>query len=448
MRKIELSEHFTARKMLMYSLPSIIEVLTVSSFQIVDGYFISNLQGLLPFDGVGMITPVCIILLALGYMFGEGASARISQVMGEGDRKRGNEIFSMILVVMLTAGAAVGAAAAALMPALARLVGTTESIIGYSIEYGRIFALFLPAFIVNYGFLSLWITAEKSWYGMIVSAINGLCNAVLDWLFMGVLHMGVAGAALATSLATTVAVVITIVYFWLPNSSSLRLTRFSLSTFRDLKQICDNGSSSMVDSIAGSITALLLNIQLIRYLGEIGVAAMNVYQYVSDFFISVLFGISTTTITVVGYKHGEKKYDELNGLVNTNTVLTLGLGASLCALFILFAEPIAGIYLGYDDAACAAATRAIRILSIQCIVFGFNLFVSSFFTGLGNGVVSVLIALCNSLAAPLLMIYALPALFGGEALWFAMPAAALLTALVCIGMLATQYYRKPVRPSL
>ena len=222
----------------------------------------SNLLGITPFAAVDLISPVFFLLYALGFMFGEGASAVVSQAMGEDDTKRGCEILTMTTAIMLIVGAAVGGLAALLMPWLSRLVGATEDNIGYCVEYGRILMLFLPAFLVNSAYMSLWVTAQKGWLGMLVSAINGLTNVALDWLFMGPMNMGVLGAALATSLAALIAAVITVVYFSRPNRSSLRFTRFALGDIRELVHICANGASEMLNAISGNIVQLLASNRL------------------------------------------------------------------------------------------------------------------------------------------------------------------------------------------
>ena len=442
MRKIELTEHFTKRKMLQYSLPSIFETFATTSFQMVDGYFVSNLLGLSPYVAVGLISPVFFVLYALGFMFGEGASALIAKVLGEGDQKRGCEILSMTTVVMLIFGAAVGIVSAILMPVLARLVGASDNNIVYCIEYGRMLVLFLPAFLINSGFMSLWITAEKGWLGMAVSAVNGLANVVMDWLFMGPMNMGVRGAALATSLAALIAAIITIIYFWLPNRSTLRFTRFTFRDLRELTKICTNGASSMVDSLAGNLVALMMNNQLLRYLGEMGVAAMEVYQYVVELFMAILFGIANTTITVAGYKYGEKDRKELDDLAKNNSQLTMLFGVVLCLLFLACAEPVARFYVGYDEATCAMTVRALRIMAMGCTVFGYNLFVSSFFTGIGNGLVSAIISFCGSLVAPLATMFIIPAIFGGDSIWFSIPVSNLITTLVCVIAMYKCYKQK------
>lgn len=442
MRKIELSEHFTMGKTLVYSLPSIFEILAITSFQLVDGYFVSNMLGITPFAAVTMISPVFFLLYALGFMFGEGASALVSQYMGEGNKKRGCEIFSMTTVVMIIFGTVTAVAAALLMPVFAHLVGADESNLGYCVTYGRLLVIFLPAYLVNTAYMSLWITAEKGWLGMIVAALNGLTNIVLDVFFMGPLKMGVGGAALASSIAALIAALITVIYFISPNKSSLRYTRFALKDIRELIQICTNGASSMVDSVAGNLTHLLMNRQLLKYVGELGVVAMGVYDYVNELFIAVLYGIAATAVTVVGYKYGEKKRDELNGLIKNNTILSLLLGAVLYIVFVICAGPVAKLYVGYDLNSYTLTVKVMRIMGLSCIVIGFNLFVSSFFTGLGNGLISAVISICGSLIAPVFALIIVPGLFGGDALWFAMPAATLVTSAVCVVMLIKQYYRK------
>lgn len=199
---------------------------------------------------------------------------------------------------------------------------------------------------------------------------------------------------------------------------------------------------ALLHSVASNLVTLMMNSQLLRYLGEMGVAAMGVYDYVSEFFLAVMFGISSTAITVVGYKYGEKDRNELDSLVKNNTVLTLFFGAGLCLLFTLCAEPVARIYVGYNAETCALTTKALRIMALGCIVFGFNLFVSSFFTGMGNGLVSAIISFCGSLIAPLAMMFAVPAIFGGEAIWYALPLSMMITTGVCIICLHKAYYQK------
>ena len=442
MRKIELSEHFDWRRLLAYSLPGIGETLAITSFQIVDGYFVSNLLGLIPFTAVNIISPLFFMFYGLGFMFGAGGSAAVSRLKGEGQDEQANRVFTMTVASMIAAGALIGTLLTAFMPALAAWSGAKAETVPYCVAYGRRMSVFLPFYLVNAAFLSLWITSEKAWLGLLVACVNGGLNLLLDWLFMGPLGWGVRGAALATSAGATVTAVITLTYFARKNNSSLRFTRFGKKEARELGGICLNGASEMVDSITSNATQLVMNNRLMRLIGPVGVAAMGVYSYVIELFLAVFFGISSTTINVVGYKFGEGKRKELDGLVRTGRRMTLLIGAIVCALCLAFAEPIAGAYLGYDAAARDEAAMVLRISSIACLLTGFILFCSSLFTGLGDGRTSALIALCNSFAAPVAMIYLLPAVFGPGGIWWAIPAGSVLTALLSAAFLRKTYPRR------
>lgn len=442
MKKIELSDHFTWKKLLLYSLPARGNALAITSFQLIDGGFVSNFLGVMPFAAVNLISPLFFMLYALGFMFGSGTSALVSQFMGEGEGDRARRVFSMSIAAMVTVGLVLGAIAAMLMPQLSGLLGADEETLESCVEYGTILMLFLPLHIINAAFLTLWITAGKAWLGFAVSMLNGGGNVLMDWLFMGPLNMGVRGAALATSLASAATAVIILAYFSCTKTASLRLVRFSMKDLRELGRICYNGLSEMVDSIAGNFTQIIINGRLLFFFGEVGVAAMGVFLYVIGVFITFFLGISETAVTVVGYKYGEKNRKEIHGILKNGVALMLASGVVAGILCLLCASPVAGIYLGYSDEAFQLSVHVLRISSLACLFYGFVLYCSSFFTGLGDGASSMMISACMSVAGPIAMIYILPSLFGPDAIWFSMPASTALAALLCIVLLRTRYARR------
>ena len=432
MKKIELSEHFTYGKILRYSLPAIGNMLAISSFQMVDGYFVSNLLGVVPFAAVNLILPVFISIYAVGFMFGTGSSAVISRYLGGGEEEQGRKIFSMSIAVMVLIGVAAGTLGALLMPRIAPLVGAEGETLAYCTEYGRLLFAFLPAFLINAAFQALWITAGKAWVGTVISVCNGCCNIVLDWLFMARMKMGIRGAALATSLAAMLGAAFVLFYFLRPNRSSLRFARFGKRQLKELKQICFNGASEMVDSIAANLTVLLVNYQLLRYIGEIGVAAMEVFTLIMALFMAVFFGISNTTVAVVGYKYGRQDREELRSLLKNNIVLMIGIGTLMCLLCEAAAKPVAQLYMGYDAEGFSLAVHVLRISAFSCLLYGFDVFTASYYTGLGDGLTSIILAAMTSLILPVALIWILPMAFGAEAIWYTMPAVSLLSAMICV----------------
>ena len=439
MKKVELSENFTYGKLIVYALPSILNMLISISFQLVDGYFVSNLLGVSAFAAVNLVMPLCVVMFALGLMFGTGSSAVAARYLGSGEEQKAREIFSCAVVFMIVVGLILGGILVLLMPTIGRMVGASVHSLDDCVIYGRWVAAFLFAFIITYGFQSLWVTAGKAWLGTVIAVINGAMNAVLDWVFMVPLKMGVTGAALATSLAALTGTIITLVYFARPNSSSLRLTVPKLRTFKEMGAVCFNGASEMVDSVSGNLTEMVINGQLMRYYGETGVAAMSVFGYIASVFLSISYGFSNAIITIAGYKVGEKKKQEIHELLRRSTVLQILAGTVMGVLCWLLAKPFASLYVGYDEATLGLAVKVLKISSVACLLYGFDSFCGAFFTGLGDGLGSIIIAFTLSLAAPVGFVLLLPAVWGPEAIWYLYPVFTLATAILCVGMLKWRY---------
>ena len=171
MRKIDLSEHFTCSKLLLYSLPTIGNALAITSFQLIDGSFIANMLGVVPFAAVNLVSPLFYMFYALGFMFGSGTSALVSQYMGKGDLSRGRRVFTMSMVVMTLVGLVLGSVFTVFMPSLLRLIDTSEEMMPYCLEYGRIMMVCLPFHLINAAFLTLWITAGKAVLGFWISIV-------------------------------------------------------------------------------------------------------------------------------------------------------------------------------------------------------------------------------------------------------------------------------------
>ena len=439
MKKVELSENFTYGKLIVYALPSILNMLVSISFQMVDGYFVSNLLGVSAFAAVNLVMPLCVVMFALGLMFGTGSSAVAARYLGSGEEQKAREIFSCAVVVMIAVGLILGGILVLLMPTIGRMVGASVHSLDDCVIYGRWVAAFLFAFIITYGFQSLWVTAGKAWLGTVIAVINGAMNAVLDWVFMVPLKMGVTGAALATSLAALTGMIITLVYFARPNSSSLRLAIPKLRSFREMGAVCFNGASEMVDSVSGNLTQMVVNGQLMRFYGETGVAAMSVFGYIASVFLSISYGFSNAIITIAGYKVGEKKKQEIHELLRRSTVLQILTGAVMGVLCWLLAKPIATLYVGYDEATLGLAVKVLKISSVACLLYGFDTFCGAFFTGLGDGLGSIIISFTLSLAAPVVSVLLLPEVWGAEAIWYLYPVFTLATAILCAGMLKWRY---------
>ena len=264
---IRLSDHFTYGRLLRFSLPSMLMMVVTSIYGIVDGYFISNYVGKTPFAAVNFIMPFLMLLGAMGFMVGAGGSALIGKYLGEGRGEDANRLFSMLILLTILVALAIAAAGELLLRPVAIALGADEGMLPGCLRYGRILLLGLPALMLQFEFQSFYVTAEKPKMGLYVTLAAGGTNILLDWLLVGMLHLDIEGAAVATVASQAVGGLVPLVYFLRPNSSLLRIGKASFNG-KALAKVLGNGSSEFVSNISMSVVSMLYNAQLMKYAGR------------------------------------------------------------------------------------------------------------------------------------------------------------------------------------
>ena len=225
---IQLSDHFTYRKLLRFTGPSIIMMVFTSVYGVVDGFFVSNYAGKTAFAAINLIMPFIMILGGMGFMIGTGGTALVSLVLGQNDRAKANRYFSMMIYLSVIMGIVLSVLGFVFMRPVAGLLGATPEMMEDCVLYGRITIGFITAFMLQNVFQSFLIAAERPKLGLAATVAAGLTNMVLDALFVGVFRWGTAGAALATGVSQCVGGVLPLLYFIRPNTSRLRLSRTKL----------------------------------------------------------------------------------------------------------------------------------------------------------------------------------------------------------------------------
>ena len=434
---IQLSDHFDCKRLLRFTFPSIIMMVFTSIYGVVDGFFVSNYAGKTPFAAVNFIFPVLIILGCPGFMLGTGGSALIAKTMGEGDKKRANQIFSLLIYVGAAAGVVLGAAGIALLPSVAVLLGAEGRLLADCVTYGRIILLAGPFFMLQMEFQCLFATAEKPKLGLTVTVAAGVTNMVLDWLLVGVFRWGLVGAAAATAVSQAVGGVIPLIYFARENSSLLRLTRCPFDGAVLLKT-CANGSSELMSNISMSVVSMLYNGQLMAKAGEDGVAAYGVLMYVSMVFQAIFIGYAVGTAPVVGYHHGAGNRGELKGLLRRSVLLIGGFSAAMCLAGETLGRPLSVIFVGYDPDLLDMTAHAFAIFSVAFLFSGFAIFGSSFFTALNDGLTSALISFLRTLVFQCAAVIIFPILWGLDGIWWSIVAAEGMAVAVTLAFLTAK----------
>ena len=422
---IQISEHFNYRKLIRFTIPTIAMMIFTSIYGVVDGIFVSNFVGSDAFAAVNLIMPALMILGSVGFMIGTGGSALVSKTLGEGKKEKANEIFSMLITVVVVFGAVLSLIGIVAIRGIARLLGADESMMEYCVVYGRILLLGNVPFMLQNAFQSFLVVAERPQMGLKISVAAGVTNMVLDFVFVYLLRWGVVGAGLATITSQLVGSVIPLVYFLKKNPSPLQLVKFEFDS-KSLLKSCLNGSSEMLTNLSMSLVNMLYNFQLMKFAGAAGVAAYGIIMYVSFIFAGTYLGYSIGAAPIISFHYGAGNGEELRNLFKKSLILMSVTSIILTIVAELTSGVLAGVFVAYDEELLEMTTLAIRLYSISYLFNGINIFASAFFTALNDGLVSASISFLRTLVFQVVMIFLLPALLGLKGIWLAIVAAEVL----------------------
>lgn len=416
---IKLSEHFTYKKLIRFTLPSIGMMIFMSIYGVVDGFFVSNFVGKTPFTAVNFIYPFIMVLSAFGFMFGTGGSALIAKTLGEGNKQKANKLFSMLVYLTLVVSAVVGVAGFFALRPVASLLGAEGEMLENCVSYGSILMCAMPAFMLQYEFQSFFALAEKPSLGLWVTIAAGMTNMGLDALFVHpeLLDLGLEGAAVATAISAAMGGFIPLLYFSVKNSSLLRLGKPYFDG-RSLLKICANGSSELLSNISMSLVGMLYNYQLMEHSGEDGVAAYGVLMYVNMIFLAAFIGYSVGVSPVIGFSFGADNKTELRSVLKKSLVIISLSSAAMLIAGEGLAYPLSLIFVGYDKTLLDLTLEGFRVFSFSFLFAGLAIFGSCFFTSLNDGLTSAIISFLRTLVFQIAAVLLLPVFFGIDGIWW------------------------------
>lgn len=429
--QIQLSDHFTYRKLLRFTLPSVLMMIFTSIYGVVDGFFVSNFVGKTPFAAVNFIMPVLMICGALGTMLGTGGSALVAKTLGEGKRETANRLFSLFVFLTIVLGVVVGLPSLFFLRPIAAALGAKGEMLEHCVTYGRIILLALPVLMLQYEFQSFFVTAQKPQLGLYVTLAAGCANMVLDALLVAIFPLGVAGAAAATAISQSIGGLIPLIYFARCNTGLLHLTRPRLDGHAILKA-CTNGSSEFLSGVSMSLVSMLYNLQLMKYNGENGVAAYGTLMYVMMIFIAVFLGYSIGSAPIISFHFGAGHQNELHSIFKKSLVL---IGISSIVMFLageLLARPLSHLFVGYDPELFSITLRGFFLFSFSFLFAGLPIFGSAFFTALNDGFTSALISFLRTVVFQTATVLLLPLIWQLDGIWASMIVAELVAALVTV----------------
>lgn len=431
--RIQLSDHFTYRKLLTFTLPSILMMIFTSIYGVVDGLFVSNFAGDIPFKAVNLIMPFLMIVATVGFMFGSGGTAIVANTFGAGHKEKANRYFSLFVYVTFALGMVFAAAAFIFLRPISALLGAEGEILENCVLYGRIVLCALPFLVLQFLFQSFFVAAEKPRIGLFVIIAAGITNMVLDAVLVTLLpqEYKLAGAAIATAASQFVGGFVPLIYFIRPNSSILRLgkTRFD---GKAILKACTNGSSEFMGNVSMSLVGMLYNIQLLQFAGDDGVAAYGVMMYVSMIFSAVFVGYSVGTAPVIGYHNGAGNHAELRGILKKSMVILAVSGLAMLAAAEWLATPLSRIFVGYSRSLMDMTVHGFAIFAVSFPFMGYAIFASGFFTALNDGVTSAIISFLRTLVFQLGAVILLPMIWELDGIWWSVVVAEVMAVVFSV----------------
>ena len=423
---LKMSGHFTYKRLLRFVISPILMIICTAVYGVVDGFFISNYVGKVPFAAVNLVMPVDLVPVAIGFMIGEGGNALISKKLGENKRGIANQYFSLLIYTTAVIGVVLSLAGYAFTPVIADILGANDQLKPYCVEYGRILFAAQFFYVLQNIFQSFFIAAGKPDLSLKVSLLSGGINVLLDVLFIVVLQWGVAGAAWATALGQVAGGMAPLAYFARKNSSLLQITRTRLN-LPVLFKTFTNGSSDMVSVLSASVITALYNYQLLSIAGEDGVAAYGAIMYITFIFMSIYLGYASGSAPLISFQYGAKNHEELHNLVRKSIVLMLGMGMVITMTAELAAEPLLGAFVGYDKELFSLTLHGYRMYVLAFLLMGMNIWGAALFTALNNGLVSAAISFLRTFGFEMAAVLLLPLWLGIDGIWISIFVAELCT---------------------
>lgn len=418
---------------LKYLMPSVLTMVFLSFYTTIDGYFVSKYAGSDALAGINIVIPITCVIFGTSVMLATGSGAIIGEKLGQKKDDEANAIFTYIAIVLMILSIFFTIFGIIYLEPICIFLGSSERLLPHVLPYA--FVIFLGSIPMSFKLFFEYLvrTDGKSSIGMIMSLTGLILNFIFDYFFVAVLDLKTLGAGIGTTLSILVSMLIGLIYFL--KFSHLKFTKPILD--KDiLIHSCTNGSSEMLTEMSTGITTFLFNVIIMKYYGEDGVAAVTIIMYIYYFFIAFYMGIAVATAPVVSYNLGARNYEKIKETTDYSFITIIVSSILITAISLLFGKQI--IHLFVDDGHVFNLTwDALKLFSLVFLFIGYNVFISGYFTALGNGFLSALVSSLRSLILVVIFLILLPKVIDVSGIWLAMPLSEAVTIFIAFNL-----YRK------
>lgn len=411
---------------LKFVFPSIVTMIFLSFYTTIDGFFVSRFVNSDALASINIVIPITCVVFGIAIMLAVGSGALVGIKLGEKDKEGANQLFSFITVVLLIIGILLTILFIVFLEPILQFLGTTDRLYKYSKTYGLTTVLMIIPMMLKLYFECYTRVDGNPKIGLIMSSVGLVLNIVFDFLFIVVLEMGILGAGLGTYVAITISAIVGVIYFF--SKKSILKFRKPKMDIKVLFNTCYNGSSEMFTELSTGITTLLFNKSILQFCGENGIAAMSIIIYMYYFFTALYFGVSVGISPIISYNFGSKNQEKIDESLKHSFVTIIWSSIAIFIVSMFLGKYIIQIFT-QDQNVYNIALYGIRLFSYAFLIAGLNIFISGYFTAVGNGQISAIISVLRSLIFVVGAIIILPKIIGVSGIWLSIPVAELSTIL-------------------
>ena len=435
----ELGTEKIGKLLMRYAVPAVIAMTASSLYNIVDRIFIGQGVGSLAISGLAVTLPIMNLSAAFGAMIGAGGSTLISVKLGQRDYDTAQRILGNIVSLNVIIGVIFAVLAIAFIDPILYFFGASENTIDYARSYMFIILLGNVITHLYLGLNSVIRSTGHPTTAMFAPIATVIINAILDPLFIYTLDMGIAGAAWATLIAQTLALVLVLKIL----SNKDEVVHFRQGIYKLRKRIVKNilsiGISPFCMQLCACFVVILINKGLQEHGGDLAIGAYGIINGVTFMFVMIVMGITQGMQPIAGFNYGAQKYDRVTQVFRYS-VLYATIVMTVCFLMCeLMPEPIISLFT--DDAQLIRlAVEGMRTIVVVSPVIGFQIVVGHFFQSIGMPKKSIFLSLSRQLLFLIPMLLVLPGQFGTMGVWMSMPVADSVSAVVAAVMI-WRFYR-------
>lgn len=437
MKKLDLGKDSIIKLFLSYAIPSVISSIIFSIYIVIDGIFVGRAVGSQGLAAINIAMPIFSMALALGIMVSIGGNTVTSIELGSGQKEKARKSFSLGFYSLISVSIIIGLIIFIFRTKIAIMLGASSELMKPVIEYLVILCISVPIF-TGGSYLAAGIrTMGKPSFSMFCTVLGSVVNIILDYIFVIVWGLGVAGAAIASGIAFFITFIVAFIEIQ-SEKSVLKLCICELD-LRKIGRFFYNGSSEALAEVAFAFTTFIFNIVLMRRMGEVGVSAFSIIQYIASLVVAVFLGIANGITPIISYNYGAKSGKRIKEIITLSVKVMMFLGV-ICTAFLFFGgEGLINLFVTGEAELLETTVFACKIYSLSFLVSGINILSSSYFTALENAKTSAIISFLRGIAFIAIGITILPAILGDTGVWATMIFSEVATLIIAIMLMKKSY---------